>query len=168
MVDSLEQYEERYDLDIQKNDKPDCIWQKWGNNKSQRCQNLCAYDQLKECGFNEEPVFDDYGWLSNQRNIKPSEIILLWVEGEIKNTVECRELPNGKWISGAHYILSTSGYVGGLSIWSSQYETRIEALSARLNSILSRVKKSSSAKDRKHIKDIVRVQNKIQQLTLFQ
>lgn len=160
MIEPQSVYEARYDANPSE-------FEAWGKNKEQACRNRRAYDQWLECGFSGEPSFDLFGRFDRDHNLKAQETILLWPDGPIENTVECLQLPNGKWISGIHYMMSESGYCGGLSIWNHQYDSRIEALSKPMRDLIDKIKKDGKAKDREHIADVVKALDDIRQLSLF-
>lgn len=165
MIREIEEYEQQYDADISAGKESE--WEKWGGNKRQRCMNRRSYDKYKECGFTDEPIFDSYGWFQNDRTLEAQETITLWLSENHKNAVECLQLPNGKWISGIHYMLSESGCFHGLSVWNKQYDSRVKALSSPILPLLNRLRKSSRQKDREHVTDIVKALDNIKQLTLF-
>ncbi len=165
MVGRLEDYEARYDAAT--DEELASEWEPFGCDKRQRCINRHRYDQWLTCGFRGEPVFDDYRWLENGQRIEAQETIPLWKDGTMENTVECAMLPNGKWISGEHYMLSESGCACVLSIWATQYETRLEALSASMRRVIDYIRRNGKQRDKAHIADINRAMDSIRQLSLF-
>lgn len=160
MVQPQSIYEEKYDASPE-------AFASWGKTKEQACRNCRAYDQWLSCGFKGEPEFDSFGWLKNGMHIKADETILLWTNGTADNTVECAQLPNGKWISGIHYMLSLTGQVNGLSIWNHQYNSRVEALSTPMRSLIESIKKNGLERDKAHIAEIVKALDDVRQLSLF-
>ena len=165
MIGTLEEYEARYNASSA--EEIEAEWAKWGSDRNQRCRNKRSYDQWLDCGFKGEPVFGAWGWLYNDQLIKAQETIRLWTNGCTESTVECAQLPNGKWISGIHWHLSISGCSRGLSIWRHQYDSRIEALQKPLVDLIAYIKKHGSAKDREHIADVTKVLGEVRQLNLF-
>ncbi len=167
MIPSTQEYEERYDADVLNPERFEAEWAKWGKTRDQCIRNRRHYEQWCECGFTGAPSFDLWGWIDNGRNMKPSETIILWSNGVVESYVECLQLPNGKWISGEHWMLSISGYAGGLSIWSHQYDSRIQALSDPMLRLIERIKRDGTTNDKKHIADIYKSLDSIRQMTLF-
>ena len=167
MVQDLEQYYEQYEK-AQNDPEQMEEWQKWGDRKYQACQNKRDYDQYKECGFTEEPTFNKYGWV-NTRIPKDTieEIKIFGEEGGHSSSVECAQLPNGKWVSGYGYFLSISGASCGCSIWGKQYDSRIKALTDKIRQIVDHIKRSDRATDRTYLPKLYEAMDNVRQLSLF-
>lgn len=160
MVPKIEAYYARYDA--APND-----WTAWGRDREQACRNKRTYDQYLECGYTGEPCFDEYGWINNEIPKEQIETIRLFGNETLPSTVECIQLPNGKWVGGVHYNLSLAGCACGCSMWGEQYDTRIACLTAKMLIVRNAIRNSTVGKDKEHLTDIVRAMDNLRQLSLF-
>lgn len=166
MVAPIEDYYARYDKEVG-DEGLSTMFAKWGRDREQVCRNMRAYDMYRSCGFNEEPKFDRYGWCENNIPKEGIETITLFDDEPLYAKVECVQIPNGKWVGGRHFMLSSSGGAFSVSIWGTQYETRIYCLTAMMQDVAHKIKESVAAKDRKHLEDVVKAIDDVRQLTLF-
>lgn len=142
------------------------MFEKFGNNDRQRVMNYRGYYQWLECGYKGEPVFNEYGWYKNDIPDSAIEKIPLWHTDYTESHIEVAHLPNGKWVNGYNYMLQESGGCGGCSIWSTQYNSRVEAINAVLNRIKGQIQRGTNA-DKKHLADIKKVKLELMQPSLF-
>lgn len=161
MIGTITEYEERYDREIT-DETLSKEWKRFGDIKYVSAKNRRAYEKWLECGYEGEPEFNEYGWLINNIRLKPTEILPLW-EG---SSVECAQLPNGKWVSGSHCHWSLGGYFCSVSIWGDQYDSRVTALTSELRLILRQLKEKPSA-EKERIAIVVKAMDDIRQLSLF-
>ena len=167
MVGKIEEYYAKYDAAASDPELLETFWAEWGNTKRKACINMRAYDQYQECGYTEEPRFNEYGWLANDVEKSKAERVVLFGDGYTQSYVECLQLPNGKWIGGKHYMLAISGASMGLSVWCKQYDTRIECLTEQMRDVANAIKASEKMSDKQHLAPVVKAMNDIRQLSLF-
>lgn len=167
MVEPIDSYYARYDEDMRAPEKSKTNWSEWGKSREQACRNMRNYAQYRECGFTGDPVFDEYGWIKNEVPKEQVESVTLFGEGASVSSVECLQLPNGRWVSGMHYMLAESGCACGCSIWGKQHDSRMDALVARIKSIIEYIKHSGKEKDKAHLASIFRAMDDLRQLSLF-
>lgn len=142
------------------------MFQPFGKGTRQQAMNYRHYEQWLSCGYEGEPQFNEYGWLTNEVPDKDIEEVVLWGEDWHKAVVELAQVPNGKWVNGYNYMLSESGGCAGCSIWHTQYETRREALNAALDRIKRQIESGTNA-DKKHLADIRKAKQCAIELSLF-
>lgn len=167
MVAPLEEYYAKYDEAAKDPSLLETFWSEWGDSRETACRNMRCYDQYQECGYTDKPQFDKYGWLCNDVPVADIEVVKLYGEEPLISTVECLQLPNGKWVSGSHWHLSLTGRVCGCSIWSRQHDTRINALIYEMRQLIDIIKRDKVKKDEAHIPDIVHAMDNVRQLSLF-
>lgn len=141
-------------------------FRKFGEEERLQLSNYRHWLKWRECGYEGKPIFDEYGWLKNEVAENAIEHISLWHNDWIDNFIEVAQLPNGKWVCGYDYMLSESGGCAGCSIWHKQYASRGEAIRNVTDRIKEQIERGTTA-DKKHLKDIERVQLEAMQLSLF-
>ena len=167
MVAELENYYAQYDEAAKDVELLEAFWDVWGKGREKACRNMRSYYQYQDCGYNEEPKFDKYGWIVNDIEKDKVESIRLFGDEPLISTVECLQLPNGKWIGGHHYMLSEQGSSCSCSIWSKQYDSRIEALTSQMRVIADAIKGSKKQSDKVHLAAVVHAMDDVRQLSLF-
>ena len=117
-------------------------------NERQERMNRRWYKQWLSCGFTGkmEDRMNEYGWFRDR--LDPATITKITVvkakEADIE--VEYTQLPNGKWVTGRWLTTKVDcmyGSVSGASIWDAQYDTKGEAVTAELDSILDAIKRNN-------------------------
>lgn len=167
MIAPIEDYFKKYDEAAKDSELLQTFWSVWGKDRRTACINMRSYDKYQECGYEQEPIFDKYGWLRNGIPEESIETVKVFGDEPLITSVECAQLPNGKWVSGSHWFLSDCGGVTGCSIWGKQYSSRVDALTAVLSSIMQKIKNSKAKKDKSYLPDVVSAMDGIRQLSLF-
>ena len=110
--------------------------------------NARQYRQWLSCGFKGEMHINDAGWCDNGLSLSDHEDakrIDLFDKYPFRAHIEYMQLPNKKWIVGSWLDCPLHGYCHGISVWSKQYDTESEAISAEL----AKIEKSLEERDKK-------------------
>ena len=116
--------------------------------KRQARENQKQYQQWLSCGFVGEIQINSNGWCVNGlslSNHEQAKRIDLFDKHPFTAHIEYMRLPNGAWIVGSWLNCPLHGYCHGISVWSKQYESESDAITAELN----RIEKALEERDKK-------------------
>ena len=99
-------------------------------------ENAKRYAQWLSCGFSGDMEVNEYGWFEKGNHFEGTEKVTVFEKGyHYRAYVEYYQLPNGKWVAGSDLNCPLHGYGSSASIWSKQYNTKEEAVTAELAKI---------------------------------
>lgn len=164
---------EKYDKAVEENDMETLKWfAQFGSSERERqmLTNAHWYEQYLQCGYTEQPRFNEYGWLDNA-NAKEmdakAEIVNIFRDGFKNAYIQLLQHPNGLWISQINYNLSYSGYHGAPSIWDKTYPSRQMALDAAFDNLINSFENSDEKDSKQYLGTIKKMKAESRQTSLF-
>ena len=118
-------------------------YESFGDRPHQFFLNKRTYDAGLRFGFAERR-FNKYGWLENADFTAKEQIEFTTKDRPVaSNYLTVGQGANGKWSYGASYSTGASGGGYGLGVWGEVFDTRKECLSAALQEILDRHRRTA-------------------------
>lgn len=151
----------------EKNEKILMEFGKYGKDKHHMIENYAVYTQFLACGYKDAPKYNEYGWCMNEVPKSSKQHLILWGDQYHNSFLEFAQLPNGKWVYGYDYMLSESGACGGCSIFSTQFNSKNEAINAGLKQVEKSIKSSSKAVDLDKLPSIQKLKVNLSWPSLF-
>lgn len=96
------------------------------------------YKRWLSCGYTGEMTVNEYGWCNNELDRDTVKKLTVLKSKAVDAELGYAQLPNGKWVAGSSMMTNIGccyGYGSSVSIWSKQYDTKGEAVTAELDRI---------------------------------
>lgn len=129
--------------------------------------NKRTYEAACLCGYQPEIKFDRCGWLINETLEEKCETISY--EGkDFSVKILLLQHPNGKWVKGYDVSFPSYGTSSLPSVFDDQYDTRMEALKAEMDSLIEYIGHHQDDKNsRDAITRLKKERMNLSQLSLF-